>query len=149
MVIPLFLGQQVPQEKVQDAMEDLNLSLQKLEEKFLQEKPFIIGNEISLADLVAVVELMQVRPQEQLGGRRPGTMGPVPSRQEPRTVLAGASLCGQVGADHWVSTDCKLWHAAHKDKSQKHRTSTPDGHSHRSKTVLFISFTAISGGNVF
>uniref|UniRef100_A0ABM5F242 glutathione transferase n=1 Tax=Pogona vitticeps TaxID=103695 RepID=A0ABM5F242_9SAUR len=59
VVIPLFLGQQVPQEKVQDAMEDLNLSLQKLEEKFLQEKPFIIGNEISLADLVAVVELMQ------------------------------------------------------------------------------------------
>ncbi|KAJ7309732.1 hypothetical protein JRQ81_007795 [Phrynocephalus forsythii] len=59
VVIPLFLGQQVPQEKVQDAIEDLNLSLQKLEEKFLQDKPFLIGNEVSLADLVAVVELMQ------------------------------------------------------------------------------------------
>ncbi|KAJ6659090.1 hypothetical protein lerEdw1_019393 [Lerista edwardsae] len=59
VVIPLFLGMQVPVEKVQEAVEDLNASLKKLEEKFLQEKPFIIGTEISLADLVAVVELMQ------------------------------------------------------------------------------------------
>uniref|UniRef100_H9GJT1 glutathione transferase n=1 Tax=Anolis carolinensis TaxID=28377 RepID=H9GJT1_ANOCA len=59
VVIPLFLGQQVPSEKVQDALEELNIALQKLEEKFLQDRPFMIGNEISLADLVAVVELMQ------------------------------------------------------------------------------------------
>lgn len=77
VVIPLFLGQQVPQEKVQDAMEDLNLSLQKLEDKFLQDKPFLIGNEISLADLVAVVELMQVRRQKAGSPQAP------PSRWEP------------------------------------------------------------------
>ncbi|XP_063000478.1 glutathione S-transferase theta-1-like [Elgaria multicarinata webbii] len=59
VVIPLFLGQQVPPEKLHDAIEDLNLALQKLEEKFLQDKPFLIGTEISLADLVAIVELMQ------------------------------------------------------------------------------------------
>uniref|UniRef100_A0A8D2JJ92 GST C-terminal domain-containing protein n=1 Tax=Varanus komodoensis TaxID=61221 RepID=A0A8D2JJ92_VARKO len=59
VVIPLFLGQQIPPEKLHDAVEDLNLALQKLEEKFLQDRPFIIGTEISLADLVAIVELMQ------------------------------------------------------------------------------------------
>ncbi|XP_042298589.1 glutathione S-transferase theta-3-like isoform X1 [Sceloporus undulatus] len=60
VVIPLFLGQQIPSEKVQDALEELNISLQKLDEKFLQDRPFIIGSEISLADLVAITELMQV-----------------------------------------------------------------------------------------
>ncbi|XP_042298591.1 glutathione S-transferase theta-1-like isoform X2 [Sceloporus undulatus] len=59
VVIPLFLGQQIPSEKVQDALEELNISLQKLDEKFLQDRPFIIGSEISLADLVAITELMQ------------------------------------------------------------------------------------------
>nr|XP_056715589.1 glutathione S-transferase theta-1-like [Euleptes europaea] len=59
VVIPLFLGQQTPPEKLQDAIDDLNGSLRKLEDKFLQDKPFIVGTEISLADLVAIVELMQ------------------------------------------------------------------------------------------
>ncbi|XP_054852755.1 glutathione S-transferase theta-1-like [Eublepharis macularius] len=59
VVIPLFLGQQIPPEKLQDAIEDLTNSMRKLEEKFLQDKPFIVGAEISLADLVAIVELMQ------------------------------------------------------------------------------------------
>ncbi|XP_063171990.1 glutathione S-transferase theta-1-like isoform X1 [Candoia aspera] len=59
VVIPLFLGQQVSPEKVHDAVEELNAAVQKLEDKFLQDKPFIVGSEISLADLVAVVELMQ------------------------------------------------------------------------------------------
>ncbi|XP_066465673.1 glutathione S-transferase theta-1-like [Tiliqua scincoides] len=59
VVMPLFLGQQLPVEKVQEVTEDLNTSLKKLEDKFLQDKPFIIGTEVSLADLVALVELMQ------------------------------------------------------------------------------------------
>ncbi|XP_063171991.1 glutathione S-transferase theta-1-like isoform X2 [Candoia aspera] len=56
---PLAQGQQVSPEKVHDAVEELNAAVQKLEDKFLQDKPFIVGSEISLADLVAVVELMQ------------------------------------------------------------------------------------------
>lgn len=67
-MIPLFLGQQVPPEKLQEAIEDLTSSLRKLEDKFLQDKHFLVGNEISLADLVAIVELMQVN---QAGSKQP------------------------------------------------------------------------------
>uniref|UniRef100_A0A3Q3IWF2 Uncharacterized protein n=1 Tax=Monopterus albus TaxID=43700 RepID=A0A3Q3IWF2_MONAL len=47
-------------EKVDAAVKDLNQSLKLLEDKFLQSKPLIIGVQISLANLVATVVLMQV-----------------------------------------------------------------------------------------
>ncbi|XP_053224820.1 glutathione S-transferase theta-1-like isoform X1 [Podarcis raffonei] len=59
VVIPMFINQQLPPEKLHDVTEDLTTNLQKLEDKFLRDQPFLIGTEISLADLVAIVELMQ------------------------------------------------------------------------------------------
>lgn len=43
-------------------MEGLAVSLKQLEELFLQDKAFLVGDEISFADLMAIAELMQVRP---------------------------------------------------------------------------------------
>ena len=51
----------MPKEKMAAALEDLDGSLKLIEEKFLEERPFVAGDEISLADLVAIVEVMQVR----------------------------------------------------------------------------------------
>ncbi|XP_053135191.1 glutathione S-transferase theta-1-like [Hemicordylus capensis] len=59
VLIPLFTGQPLASEKLQEVMEGLAASLKQLEERFLQDKPFLVGNEISLADLLALVELMQ------------------------------------------------------------------------------------------
>lgn len=54
------MGIDVPKEKMDGALEDLNASLNLIEENFLQDRPFIVGDQMSLADLVAIVEIMQV-----------------------------------------------------------------------------------------
>lgn len=59
VLIPKVMGVDVPQDKLDAALEDLNSSLKLLEDKFIQDRPFIAGEHISLADLVAIVEVMQ------------------------------------------------------------------------------------------
>ncbi|KAG7490757.1 glutathione S-transferase theta-3-like [Solea senegalensis] len=56
---PLIMGSEVPEDKMDAAVENLTQSVNLLEEKFLQDKAFIVGDKVSLADLVAVIELMQ------------------------------------------------------------------------------------------
>uniref|UniRef100_A0A1A7WL81 glutathione transferase n=1 Tax=Iconisemion striatum TaxID=60296 RepID=A0A1A7WL81_9TELE len=59
LMIPVVMGVEVPKEKMDAALEDLNSSLKLIEEKFLENRPFIAGDHMSLADLVAIVEIMQ------------------------------------------------------------------------------------------
>uniref|UniRef100_A0A8D0HCZ8 glutathione transferase n=1 Tax=Sphenodon punctatus TaxID=8508 RepID=A0A8D0HCZ8_SPHPU len=58
-MVPLLMDKPFPPEKLEEEIKDLNFSLKQFEEKFLQDKPFIAGGEISLADLMALEELVQ------------------------------------------------------------------------------------------
>jgi len=58
-MVPLITGAPVPKDKMDAAMEDLTMSLKIFEEMFLQDRLFIIGEQISLADIVAIVDVMQ------------------------------------------------------------------------------------------
>ncbi|XP_059511145.1 glutathione S-transferase theta-3-like [Stegostoma tigrinum] len=58
-LLPVLTGQPMPKDRMDEAVEDLQTSIQILEDKFLQDRPYIAGQEVSLADLVALVELMQ------------------------------------------------------------------------------------------
>uniref|UniRef100_UPI00398EC386 glutathione S-transferase theta-3-like n=1 Tax=Pristiophorus japonicus TaxID=55135 RepID=UPI00398EC386 len=58
-LLPFITGQPIPKDRMDEALEDLQSSIQSFEEKFLQDRPYIVGHQVSVADLVAVVELMQ------------------------------------------------------------------------------------------
>ncbi|XP_038198668.1 glutathione S-transferase theta-1 isoform X3 [Arvicola amphibius] len=58
VMFPVFLGEQVPSEMLAATLAELDVNLRVLEDKFLQDKAFLVGPHISLADLVAITELM-------------------------------------------------------------------------------------------
>ncbi|XP_049646703.1 glutathione S-transferase theta-3-like [Suncus etruscus] len=58
VIIPKFMGQQVPPEMLVSTLAELDRCLQLLEDKFLKDQAFLAGPLISVADLVAITELM-------------------------------------------------------------------------------------------
>lgn len=56
---PYLLGHEATPEKLNPALSELNGTLTAIQDNFLQDKQFFAGDEISIADLVAIVELMQ------------------------------------------------------------------------------------------
>uniref|UniRef100_A0A3Q0QY18 glutathione transferase n=1 Tax=Amphilophus citrinellus TaxID=61819 RepID=A0A3Q0QY18_AMPCI len=65
VLLPGHSGSPVDEVRLNRALSELNDTLDKLESMFLRRQPFLCGDEITLADLLAVCELMQ-----PLGGGR-------------------------------------------------------------------------------
>ncbi|XP_056676509.1 glutathione S-transferase theta-4-like isoform X3 [Monodelphis domestica] len=59
LLIPLITGQEMPKEKQDELLGEVNVNVQLFTDHFLKDKPFIAGNIISLADLLAAMEMMQ------------------------------------------------------------------------------------------
>lgn len=60
MLIPVFLGERVSPETLASTLAELDKCLQVLEDKFLKDQDFLTGPQISVADLLAITELMHV-----------------------------------------------------------------------------------------
>ncbi|XP_029998369.1 glutathione S-transferase theta-1a [Sphaeramia orbicularis] len=58
-MFPIIMGSEAPKDKMDAAVEELKQSVDLLEQKFLQDKAFLVSDRICVADVVAVVELMQ------------------------------------------------------------------------------------------
>ncbi|XP_041644573.1 glutathione S-transferase theta-2 [Cheilinus undulatus] len=65
VLIPIQTGSPVDKERLNQALSQLDDTLDKLESMFLRRQPFLCGDDITLADLLAICELMQ-----PLGGDR-------------------------------------------------------------------------------
>lgn len=61
VLLPAQTGAQVEQERVDGALAQLDDTLDKLESMFLRRQPFLCGDDVTVADLLALCELMQVR----------------------------------------------------------------------------------------
>ncbi|XP_040205090.1 glutathione S-transferase theta-4 [Rana temporaria] len=59
VMTPFLLGHEAEPEKLEPVVAEFNTTLTTIEQQFLAGKPFIAGDKISIADLVAIVEIMQ------------------------------------------------------------------------------------------
>ncbi|XP_054895889.1 glutathione S-transferase theta-2 isoform X2 [Poeciliopsis prolifica] len=59
VLFPVQLGGPVDRRRLDRALSDLDVTLQRLESMFLRRQPFLCGDDITLADLLAICELMQ------------------------------------------------------------------------------------------
>ncbi|XP_040897558.1 glutathione S-transferase theta-2 [Toxotes jaculatrix] len=59
VLLPAQSGSQVDEERLIRALSQLDDTLDKLESMFLRRQPFLCGDDITVADLLAVCELMQ------------------------------------------------------------------------------------------
>ncbi|XP_078410586.1 glutathione S-transferase theta-2 [Cetorhinus maximus] len=59
LLMPRMTGQPVDEMKLTKALSELKGTLDMLESMFLKKQPFLCGDEITLADLLAICELMQ------------------------------------------------------------------------------------------
>lgn len=63
----VFLGEPVSPEMLAATLAELDVTLKILEDKFLQKNAFLSRPHISLADLVAITELMHVSTVGKVG----------------------------------------------------------------------------------
>lgn len=84
-MFPVFLGEPVSPEVLAATLAELDVTLQILEDKFLQNKAFLAGPQISLADLVAITELMHVSAVRRMGPL--GRVGTAHATQPPTVGL--------------------------------------------------------------
>uniref|UniRef100_UPI003AAC84F2 glutathione S-transferase theta-3-like n=1 Tax=Centroberyx gerrardi TaxID=166262 RepID=UPI003AAC84F2 len=67
VLVPRLSGSPVDQDKVGGPLSELGGTLDKLESMFLRRQPFLCGDDITVADLLAVCELMQKQKQSESG----------------------------------------------------------------------------------
>lgn len=67
MLFPAQTGGPVDEARLWRALSELDGTLDKLESMFLRRQPFLCGDDITIADLLAVCEIMQVGQQCRLG----------------------------------------------------------------------------------
>ncbi|XP_022524152.2 glutathione S-transferase theta-2 [Astyanax mexicanus] len=59
VLLPMMTGQPAEQKKLEQALQELDQTLRKMEEMFLKRQAFLCGDDITIADLLAVCEVMQ------------------------------------------------------------------------------------------
>lgn len=59
-LLPTLMGQQVSEERVSEAKRQMENALDTINNVWLKDKPFIVGDEITIADLVAATEVEQL-----------------------------------------------------------------------------------------